>query len=85
VAASGIDLKGLQQDAEKVPADGKRTLKGRVISLFRRKPESRAFLNQLIFKAKRWAPAFAGVTSPPNFNCKVGISILFKRPAKVAE
>jgi hypothetical protein len=57
-----------------------------VISSFRRllptkEPESRAFLNYLIFKVKHWTPAFAGVTAPRGFYCKVGIPILFQHPA----
>ena len=47
-----------------------------------RRRESRAFLNYLIFKAKRWTSALAGVTAPRSFYCKVGIPNLFQHPAK---
>ena len=56
--------------AEKGPAGGKRTLKGRVISSLQRKPEPKAFLNYLIFKVKHWTPAFAGVTARRVFTVK---------------
>ncbi|MGD0398431.1 MAG: hypothetical protein ABSC04_05905 [Syntrophobacteraceae bacterium] len=69
--------KALWQGAEKGFSGGKRALKRRVISSFRRRPESRAFLNYLIFKAKHWTPTFVGVTAPRGFYCKVGTSILF--------
>ncbi len=63
--------RSLQQGAEKVPAGEERASNGAPISSFRRSldrqfpgraPESRAFPNLLIFKAKHWTPAFAGVT-----------------------
>jgi hypothetical protein len=74
-----------QQGDKKRPAGGKSTLKGRVISSFRRRPESRTFLNYLIFKAKHWTPAFAGVTAQRIFYCKAGISIIFQHPANSAQ
>jgi len=40
-------------------------------------------MNYLIFKAKHWTPAFAGVTATRVFYCKVGISIIFQHPVGV--
>jgi len=40
-------------------------------------------MNYLIFKAKHWTPAFAGVTATRVFYCKVGISIIFQHQVRV--
>jgi hypothetical protein len=68
--------------AEKGPAGGKRTLKGRVISSFQRKPEPKVLLNYLIFKVKHWTPGLRRGDGPTGFYCKVGIPILFQHPPK---
>jgi hypothetical protein len=64
-----------------VSAGGETASKVQIISSFRQKPESRGFLNYLIFQNKTLAPGFYRGDGSLDFYYKVGNSILFQHPA----